>query len=157
MATFQNEEKKGFGPALAALILGIVSSVITGLIALIFGGGEMKALIAEGLQEGFAESLGGLVATTPEEIAAIDAAALGMKIMFGAIFFGAGLFMLISFICGIVAVCKYCGNKCETKVQSVIVLALIGLALVLLSIIIAVVCTNDYSAIIDKVMAPYYG
>ena len=157
MATFQNEEKKGFGPALAALILGIVSIVITGLIALIFGGGQMKALMAETLQETITSELGSFVATTPDEIAAIDTAVLIMKIMFGAIFFGAGLFMLISFICGIVAVCKYCGNKCETKVQSVIVLALIGLALVLLSIIIAVICTNDYSAIIDKVMAPYYG
>ena len=157
MATFQNEEKKGFGPALAALILGIVSIVITGLIALIFGGGQMKALMAETLQETITSEFGSFVATTPEEIAVIDGFALGMKLVFGAIFFGAGLFMLISFICGIVAVCKYCGNKCETKANSVIVLALIGLAFVLLSIIIAVVCTNDYSAIIDKVMAPYYG
>ena len=70
--------------------------------------------------------------------------------------FAGGLFMLISFICDIVAICKYYGNKTETKAVSTIVLAYIGLAFLVASVVIAVIGINGVSAMIDQIVAPYY-
>lgn len=150
-----NDEKKGFGPALAAMILAIVGFVITGIIALTMSG--LKDIMTETFSELIADMLGPVTATTPEEIAALDTVKLGLKVGVGAVFFSGGLFMLISFICDIVAICKYYGNKCDTKAASTIVLAYIGLALLVTSIIIAIVGINGYMPVIEKIMAPYYG
>ena len=103
-----NDEKKGFGPALAAMILSIIAFVITGIIALVFSG--LEDILFEILDETLASELGGLQATTAEEIAVLDTFKIGMKIAFGAVYFSGGLFMLIAFICDLVAICKYYGN-----------------------------------------------
>ncbi|MBQ7912732.1 MAG: hypothetical protein IJ308_03185 [Clostridia bacterium] len=155
MANSNNDEKKGFGPALAAMILAIVAFVITGIIALVFTG--MKDMMTEILTETISTELGTGVATTAEEFAVLDAFKFGMKFAFGAIYFSGGLFMLISFICDIVAICKYYGNKSETKAASTIVLAYIGLAFLVAAILIAVLGAIDFAGVVDKVMAPYYG
>ena len=148
------DEKKGFGPALAAMILAIIAFVITGIVALVFSG--LKDVMFEILNETIAAELGSLQATAAEEIAFLDAFKVGMKLAFGAIHFSGGLFMLISFICDIVAICKYYGNKTETKAASTIVLAYIGLAFLVAAVVIAVMGINGISGMIDQIIAPYY-
>jgi hypothetical protein len=149
-----NDEKKGFGPALAAMILAIVAFVITGIVALVFSG--LKDFIAETITETIAAEFTG-VATTTEEIAFLDAFKAGMKIAFGAIYFSGGLFMLLALIFDLVGICKYYGNKCETKATSTIVLAFIGLAFLVTAIVIAVIGCMDFAKVIDGIIAPYYG
>ena len=150
----EKDEKKGFGPALAAMILAIIGFVITGIVALVFSG--LKNMMFELLSETIGAELGSLQASTAEEIAFLDAFKVGMKIAFGAMHFAGGLFMLISFICDIVAICKYYGNKTETKAASTIVLAYIGLAFLVASVVIAVIGINGVSGMIDQIVAPYY-
>ena len=150
----EKDEKKGFGPALAAMILAIIAFVITGIVTLVFSG--LKDTMLTLLKDTIAAELGDFSATTAEEIAFLDAFKVGMKIAFGAIHFSGGLFMLISFICDIVAICKYYGNKTETKAASTIVLAYIGLAFLVASVVIAVIGINGVSAMIDQIVAPYY-
>lgn len=149
-----NEEKKGFGPALAALILAIIGFVITGIVALVFSG--LQSMMEEILAETISAELGSFAVSNAEELAIVDGVKLGMKIAFGGVYFSGGLFMLIAFICDIVAICKYYGNKSETKAASTIVLAYIALAFLIASVAIAVMGCMEFAAIVDKVMAPYY-
>ena len=149
-----NEEKKGFGPALAALILAIIGFVITGIVALVFS--SLQGMIEELLAETISAELGSFTISNAEELAFVDSFKFGMKIVFGGVYFSGGLFMLIAFICDIVAICKYYGNKSETKAASTIVLAYIALAFLITSVAIAVMGCMEFAAIVDKVMAPYY-
>ena len=103
-----NDEKKGFGPALAAMILAIIAFVITGIIALVFSG--LKDLIAETITEAITAEFTG-VATTAEEIMLLDTLKLTFKISFGAIYFSGGLFMLLALIFDLVGICKYYGRR----------------------------------------------
>ena len=149
-----NDEKKGFGPALAAMILAIVAFVITGLVALVFSG--LKDLITETITETIAAEFTG-VATTAEEIMVLDTLKLTFKITFGGVYFSGGLFMLLALIFDLVGICKYYANKCETKATSTIVLAFIGLAFLVASIVIAAMGCAEFAKVIDGIIAPYYG
>ena len=150
----KNEEKKGFGPALAALILAIVGFAITGMVALVFSG--MQDMIKEVLQEALDEEFGVAISTGALTPAQLDAFKMGLKIAFGAIYFSGGLFLFIALICDIVSICKYYGNKTETKAKSTIVLAYIALAFLVTSVAIAVFGVMDFAKVVDVVMAPYY-
>ena len=149
------DEKKGFGPALAAMILAIIAFVITGIVALVFSG--LKDFVADVITEVISSEFPEHSAIPAEELnAALDILKLTFKLAFGAIHFSGGLFMLISFICDIVAICKYYGNKTETKAASTIVLAYIGLAFLVAAVVIAVMGINSISGMIDQLIAPYY-
>lgn len=149
------DEKKGFGPALAAMILAIIAFVVTGIVFLVFSG--LKDMIMQMLTEVISAELGSIQATTAEELTFVNAFKMGLKIAFGGMFFSAGLFMLISLICDIVGICKYYGNKTETKAASTIVLAYIGLAFLVTAIVIASIGTKNFAAMVDYIMMPYYG
>ena len=154
MATSNNEEKKGYGPSLAAMILAIVAFVTTGIVALVFGG--LKDMIAEVIMETLSTEFTG-VATTPDEIMVLDTLKLTFKFSFGAIYFSGALFMLLALIFDIIGICKYFANKCETKAVSTLVLALIGLGFLIASIVIAAIGCSEFAKVIDAIIAPYYG
>lgn len=150
------DAKKGHGPALASLVLGIIAFVIIGLISLVLS--AVKETLWATLTEAFEAEFNGFVASTPEEVTILNTFATGMKIAFGVIHFGSGgIFLLIGIICDIVAICKYYTNTAEDKEKSTIVFAYIGLAFLVAAIIIAAVGTKNYAAVVDSIMAPYLG
>ena len=145
MSTSNNEAKKGFGPALAAMILSIIGFLTTVVTVVIFNNVIKQPEFWNAFSEVFNEMLGG--SNVPEQI--ID---FSIKFAFAMYYYDGGLFLLIALICFIVAMVKYFKNTAPDKAKSVLVMACIAGALIVASIIIASV---GYSNAL-KIVAIYF-
>ena len=136
MTTSNNEAKKGFGPALTAMILSIIGFLTTVVTVAIFNAVIKQPEFWNAFSEVFNEMIGS--ANVPEHI--IDFA---IKFAFAVYYYDGGLFLLIALICFIVAMVKYFKNTAPDKAKSVLVMACIAGALIVASIIIASVGYSD--------------
>lgn len=150
----QKAKKRGHGPAIAAFVLAIIAFLGTVAIAALLA--LVKPQMEISLKQVIDEELVGIT-LAPEEMELFLASfSMGMKISFTMMHFLSAAPMIATFICGLVAVVKYHGNKTEGKLQSTAVFAYIALGLLLLSLIIAIAGSSSYAGLTDRILAPYY-
>ncbi len=142
MSTSNNEAKKGFGPALAAMILAIVGFLTTAITAGVLNLCLNLPEFWDAFAEVFNEMLGS--SNVPANIVNFS-----VKFAFAAYYYDGGLFLLIALICFIVALVKYFKNTVPNKAKSVLVLACIAGVLILASLIIATIGFANASKMID--------
>ena len=130
MSTSNNEAKKGFGPALAAMILSIIGFLTTVVTVAVLGFFVKQPEFWNAFSEVFNEMIGG--SNVPQQI--MD---FSINAAFAVYYYDGGLFLLIALICFIVAMVKYFKNTTPDKAKSVLVMACIAGALIVASIIIA--------------------
>ena len=144
------DEKKGLGPAIAALVFAIIAFIVTGIIALVMN--FIQPYLLEAFQPSPEISSIELTATEIEELTMQFSL---LKLAFSAVHFGGILFMLIAFILFIVAICKYYSNKTEGKAKSPIVIAYRAFAFLVASVVIALNGASNISAFFDSILAMY--
>ena len=141
-----NDAKKGFGPAIAALILAIIGFLTTAVTALVLNACIEMPEFWSAFNEAMNSTLGG--SEFPPEILEFS-----IKFAFAMYYYDGGLFMLIGAICALVGLVKYCKNTTPNKAKSVLVLVIIAAVLIFLSFVIA---TSGYFNV-SKMLSHMYG
>lgn len=147
-APAMNEPKKGNGPAIAALILSIIGFFTTVIMCLVFNTLIKTPEFIDAFVQTFRDMAG--TGGFPKEILEIS-----VKLAFSFYYYAGGLFMLIALICFLVALVKYLKNTTPNKAKSVLIIACVAAAFVLISFIIATASFASASKIIDTRILPY--